>query len=68
MTFGAEGKQRMLKMVDALEKSLDADIHDLVLDERRDQEAGQGQAEGDSQQDRLPRVWRDYSSVVIKPR
>ncbi|MFZ1006403.1 MAG: M13 family metallopeptidase N-terminal domain-containing protein, partial [Candidatus Sulfotelmatobacter sp.] len=28
-TFGAEGRQRMLKMVDALEKSLDEDIQDL---------------------------------------
>src|SRR5436305_11215836 len=28
-TFGAEGKQRMLKMVDALEKSLDDDIQGL---------------------------------------
>ena len=29
LTFGADGKQRMLKMVDALEKSLDEDIQGL---------------------------------------
>ena len=29
MTFGSDGKQRMLKMVDALEKSLDNDIQSL---------------------------------------
>ncbi len=29
ITFGADGKQRMLKMVDALEKSLDEDIQGL---------------------------------------
>src|SRR5204863_645741 len=29
VTFGAEGKQRMLKMVDALEKSLGEDIQEL---------------------------------------
>ena len=29
VTFGAEGKQRMLKMVDALEKSLNEDIQGL---------------------------------------
>jgi len=29
LTFGADGKQRMLKMVEALEKSLDRDIQTL---------------------------------------
>jgi len=29
LTFGADAKQRMLKMVDALEKSLAEDVHDL---------------------------------------
>ena len=55
LTFGADGKQRMLKMVDALEKSLDQDIHDLPWMTRRHQEAGQGQAGCDPQQDRLSR-------------
>jgi putative endopeptidase len=45
-TFGPEGKQRMLKMVDALEKS---------LDECRHQEASQGQTAGDPEQNRISR-------------
>ena len=52
-TFGADGKERMLKMVDALEMSLDQDIEDLPWMTRRHQEAGQGEAAGDPQQDRL---------------
>ena len=54
VTFGAEGKQRMLKMVDALEKSLDKDIQGVDWMTRH-QEAGQGQAAGDPQQDRISR-------------
>ena len=33
LTFGAEGKQRMLKMVDALEKSLERGYSQFDLDE-----------------------------------
>ena len=54
-TFGADGKQRMLKMVDALEKSLDEDIQESLVDERRHQEAGEGEAAGDPQQDWISR-------------
>ena len=54
-TFGAEGKQRTLKMVDALEKALGEDIERPLLDDARHQAAGAGEAEGDHQQDRLPR-------------
>ncbi len=48
-TFGPEEKARMLKMVDALEKSLDEDIHDLSWMSADTKKAGQGQAGGDSQ-------------------
>ncbi len=55
LTFGADGKRRMLKMVDALEASLDQDIRSSALDDRRNQKAGQSKAGGHSQQDRLSR-------------
>ncbi len=66
LTFGAEGKQRMLKMVDALEKSLGEDIQELswMSDETKKQ------AKVKLQAIRIkigyPEVYRDYSSVVIK--
>ncbi len=34
-TFGKEGKERTLKMVDALEKALGQDIQGALVDERR---------------------------------
>jgi putative endopeptidase len=66
-TFGPEGKQRMLKMVDALEKSLDEDIHDLswMSDETKKQAKVKLQAIRNKIG--YPDVYRDYSSVVIKP-
>ena len=54
VTFGAEGKARMLKMVDALEKSLGEDIQNLSW-MWTNQETGRGEAGGDSKQDRLSR-------------
>jgi endothelin-converting enzyme/putative endopeptidase len=66
-TFGAEGKQRMLKMVDALEKSLAEDIHDLAW--MSDQTKKQAKVKLDAIRNKIgyPDVYRDYSSVVIKP-
>jgi len=65
-TFGAEGKQRMLKMVDALEKSLDEDIQSLswMSDETRKQAKVKLMAIRNKIG--YPEVYRDYSSVVIK--
>ena len=67
LTFGAEGKQRMLKMVDALEKSLDEDVQNLswMSDETKKQAKVKLQAIRNKIG--YPDVWRDYSSVVIKP-
>jgi len=64
-TFGAEGKQRMLKMVDALEKSLDEDIQNLswMSDETKKQAKIKLQAIRNKIG--YPDVWRDYSSVKI---
>ena len=52
-TFGAEGKARTLKMVDALEKALGQDIEKLDWMTPETKAAGAGQAAGHHQQDRL---------------
>jgi len=66
-TFGAEGKQRMLKMVDALEQSLAEDIHDLSW--MSDDTKKQAKAKLDAIRNKIgyPDKYRDYSSVVIQP-
>ncbi len=67
VTFGPDGKRRMLKMVDALEKSLNEDIHDLSW--MSDETKKQAQVKLESIRNKIgyPEVYRDYSSVVIKP-
>jgi endothelin-converting enzyme/putative endopeptidase len=67
LTFGADGKQRMLKMVDALEKSLAEDIHELSW--MSDETKKQAQTKLDAIRNKIgyPEVYRDYSSVEIKP-
>ncbi len=66
-TFGPEGKQRMLKMVDALEQSLAEDIHDLSW--MSDETKKQAKVKLDAIRNKIgyPDVYRDYSSVEIKP-
>src|SRR6201988_4753773 len=65
-TFGAEGKQRMLKMVAALEASLDQDIQSLswMSDETKKQAKVKLQAIRNKIG--YPDVYRDYSAVTIK--
>jgi predicted metalloendopeptidase len=65
VSFGAYGKQRMLKMVDALEKSLDGDIQGLpwMTDETKKQAKVKLQAIRNKIG--YPDVWRDYSSVSV---
>ena len=67
VTFGPESKARMLKMVDALEKSLAEDIHDLSW--MSDETKKQAKVKLDAIRNKIgyPAVWRDYSSVVVKP-
>jgi len=67
LTFGAEGKQRMLKMVDALENSLDSDIHGLAWMSDETKKQAKLKLEAIRNKIGYPDVWRDYSSVVIKP-
>jgi endothelin-converting enzyme/putative endopeptidase len=66
VTFGPDGKQRMLKMVDALEKSLAEDVHDLSW--MSDETKKQAKVKLDAIRNKIgyPDVYRDYSSVVIK--
>jgi endothelin-converting enzyme/putative endopeptidase len=65
-TFGADGKQRMLKMVNALEAALGDDIQSLewMTPETKKQAALKLQAI--TNKIGYPDDWRDYSSVVIK--
>ncbi len=67
VTFGPDGKQRMLKMVDALEKSLTSDIQDLSW--MSDETKKEAKVKLDAIRNKIgyPDVYRDYSSVVIKP-
>jgi putative endopeptidase len=67
VTFGPEGKARMLKMVDALEKSLAEDIHDLSW--MSDETKKQAKVKLDAIRNKIgyPDAYRDYTAVVIKP-
>ena len=63
--FGTDGKQRMLKMVDALEKSLDQDIRNLPW--MTEETKKQAKLKLDAIRNKIgyPDVWRDYSSLKI---
>ncbi len=65
-TFGAEGKARMLKMVDALEKSLAEDIQDLSWMSEETKKQAMVKLEAIRNKIGYPDKYRDYSSVVIK--
>jgi predicted metalloendopeptidase len=64
-TFPPESKQRMLKMVNALEKSLSEDIQNLPW--MSDETKKQAQIKLSAIHNKIgyPDVWRDYSSVKI---
>ena len=65
--FPPESKARMLKMVDMLEKSLSEDIQNLSW--MSDDTKKQAQVKLKTIRNKIgyPDVWRDYSSVAIKP-
>ena len=66
-TFGADGKQRMLKMVDALEQALDQDIKGLPW--MTDGTKKQAKVKLIAIRNKIgyPDVWRDYSKLNVEP-
>lgn len=66
-TFGADGKQRMLKMVDALEASLGEDIQQLPWMTPETKKQAEVKLKAISNKIGYPDHWRDYSTVEIKP-
>jgi len=65
LTFGAEGKARMLKMVDALEDSLDHDIQGLSWMGPETKKQAKIKLDAIRNKIGYPDVWRDYSSLTI---
>src|ERR1700730_7534922 len=66
LTFGAEGKQRMLKMVDALEKSLNEDIQGLEWMSAETKKQAYVKLQAIRNKIGYPDEYRDYSAVKIK--
>lgn len=64
-TFGEEGKQRTLKMVSALEKSLGQDIDGLTWMTAATKQKAIEKLHAIANKIGYPDKWRDYSSVVI---
>jgi predicted metalloendopeptidase len=64
-TFGEEGKRRMLKMVDALEKALGQDIQELPWMTPETKKQAEGKLRAITNKIGYPDNWRDYSSVKI---
>jgi putative endopeptidase len=65
LTFGADGKQRMLKMVDALETSLDQDIQGLSWMTGDTKKQAKLKLEAIRNKIGYPDAWRDYSSLTV---
>ena len=65
-TFGAEGKARTLKMVDALEKALGKDIQKLAWMTPATKQQALVKLKAITNKIGYPDKWRDYSSVAIK--
>ncbi len=65
-TFGAEGKERTLKMVDALEKALGQDIEGLDWMGPATKKAAMIKLKAITNKIGYPDKWRDYSSVEIR--
>jgi predicted metalloendopeptidase len=65
VTFGPDAKQRMLKMVAALEKSLDEDIQGLPWMTGETKKQAELKLQAIRNKIGYPDVWRDYSSLTI---
>jgi putative endopeptidase len=66
LTFGADAKQRMLKMVDALEASLANDVTELSWMSEETKKQAKVKLDAIRNKIGYPDKYRDYSSVVIK--
>jgi len=64
-TFGADGKQRMLKMVNALEKSLGEDIQNVTWMSDTTKRQAEIKLAAITNKIGYPDKWRDYSSLNI---
>jgi len=64
-TFGAIGKQRMLKMVMALEQALSQDIGDLPWMTPETKKQAEVKLQAITNKIGYPDKWRDYSSVKV---
>jgi putative endopeptidase len=64
-TFGPEGKQRMLKMVEALETALNHDIKDLPWMTETTKKQALIKLQAIRNKIGYPDTWRDYSKLVI---
>ena len=67
VAFGAEGKARMLKMVDALETSLNENITTLPWMTEETKRQAKIKLEAIRNKIGYPDKWRDYSKLNIKP-
>ena len=65
-TFGAEGKQRTLKMVDALEKALRQDLQSISWMTPATRQKALDKLQAITNKIGYPEKWRDYSSVAIR--
>jgi putative endopeptidase len=65
-TFGAEGKERTLKMVAALEKALGEDLEQLPWMTATTKKEALIKLHAITNKIGYPDKWRDYSSVIIK--
>jgi putative endopeptidase len=65
-TFGADGKQRMLKMVDALEASLGQDIATLPWMSEETKKQAKVKLQAIRNKIGYPDQWRDYSALKIE--
>jgi endothelin-converting enzyme/putative endopeptidase len=65
-TFGAEGKERTLKMVDALEKALGQDLQAISWMTPATKQKALEKLKAITNKIGYPEKWRDYSSVAVR--
>jgi putative endopeptidase len=65
-TFGAEGKERTLKMVEAIEKALGQDIQNVTWMTPATKQQALIKLKAITNKIGYPEKWRDYSSVQIR--